>query len=96
MLRISLRLAQRQIVKERNGLAFKRAGRFFGFLASRRISKREKLFIALKMEPFYPSCPAESGKDSYGVNTSLPLFAIIMHAQYFALVNVNLILQFCA
>ena len=45
-----------------------------------------------------PTCPANIGKDSCIVYTSLPLSANtywIMHALYFALINLNLNFQFC-
>ena len=44
------------------------------------------------MNQFFPTSPANTGKDSCGVNTSLPLTAVL-HAQYFAL---NTKLQFGA
>ena len=45
-----------------------------------------------------PTCPANMGKDSCEVYTSLPLSANtywIMHALYFALINLNMKFQFC-
>ena len=45
------------------------------------------------MEPVFFTCPANTGKDSYGVDTSLPLSAVtywIIHAQYFAMISLNL------
>ena len=46
-------------------------------------------------------CSANTGKDSCDVNTSFPLSAITylsksIHTEYFALININLKLKFCA
>ena len=52
------------------------------------------------MEPIspLPLCLANTGKESYGVDTSLPMFAFTywnIQAQYFALINLSLKFKFC-
>ena len=45
------------------------------------------------LNQFSHTCPANTGKDSSDVDTSLPLSAVsnlIFHAHYFALINLTL------
>ena len=71
----------------------------------RRIRRREKLFLVLAgyrtfmyaWNQFAYTYPANTGKDSCGGDLSLPSSDVtysIMYAQYFALINWNLNLQF--
>ena len=72
----------------------------------RSIRRREKLFTALKRhgtfmiarDQFCRTFPAYRGKDSRGLDTSLPLSVVmywIMWTFYLALVTLNQKLQFC-